>query len=365
MIDSMILKPIEFFSNCTNGSQGSYSKPVKATEDFLPFIRKSLNSGQKEPSQQPVILNKTNEFGQPVQNEQALKQNYRSYIESLKKAFLSRGKPLDQIALNQNDLKELNNFLSYCGFSQENRVNFFKGLVENNKGQKINLSQFFNRLEKFEPSEQNSDLSILSEPAALDISNILHLESILKEFGFSPKEVDHVFNSAKFENGKLDLGKFVIKLKEISSQIEQKKSSDHSLIIDGNDVDPVYKKLEKMDIHLPVKSMGKTGGPIFIEDLIAALEQKTGKSVNAAQLPDEVKAVTAKTAGKVGGTMAEQGNASSMLSLLNPKSAALNSQDKITEKNNILSFLEKNSSGNVQDHAGLKKENILPFSSKE
>ena len=372
MIDPMILKALTFSRNFINNSQGSGLDPIKKTSDFLSFLRESLNPGQKKLFQQPAGFNKINELGQSPQRGKGLKENHRSYIEAFKKAFLSRGKPLEQIVLNQNDLNELNNFLSYCGFSRENRVDFFKGLVENNQGQQINLSEFFNRLEKFEPLEQNSDLSILPEPAALDIPKILHLESILKEFGFSPKEVDHIFNHAKFENGKLDLAKLVMKLKKVRGGMEQakpaeyqgKKSSDHLLISDVKAVDLVSRKLEKMNIHLPANIMGKTGGPISIKDVITALEQKIGKTENTGQLPDEVKAAIANTAGKIGGTIIEQGNASSMLSLIHPKFTATNSKDKITEKNNILSFLQKNSVGNVQDHSGFKKEDILPFSQK-
>ena len=356
MINPMILKMLASSSNCTNGNQTSCSNSVKLTGDFLSFIRKSLNSGQKEPYQQSVILNESNKFVQPGQNGQALKKNYRSYIESFKKAFLSRGKPLDQISLNQNDFIELKNFLSYCGFSRENLINFFNGLVENNNGQKINLSQFFNRLEKFKPSVKDSGLPVFAGPAALDLSNILHLESILKDFGFSPKEVDNIFNYAKLENGKLALGKLVTKLKEVCSGI--KDSADHSLIIDGNDANQVYIYLEKMDIHLPVKKVGKTGDYISINHLITALEQKTEKPVNAGQLPGEVKAAIAKTAGKVGGITAEQGHASYLLSLFKPNLTALNSENKITEKNNILSFLQEDSTSRVQDQAELKKGNI-------
>lgn len=182
------------------------------------------------------------------------------------------------------------------------------------------------------------------EDNSLDISNIPHIESILRAFGFSPKQVDNVFNEAKLENGKLDIAKIIIKLNQISSGIKQKESEPSLkagqksvLTIEGETASKVLKQLGKMDIHLPVEQTDKS---ISIQDLISGLEQKIKKPAAANQLPDNIKAAITQTAAKVGS--AGQNNASAMLPAFDPKMGAQDLKNKATEKNNILAFLQKN-----------------------
>lgn len=199
------------------------------------------------------------------------------------------------------------------------------------------------------------------EDNSLDIPNIPHIESILRAFGFSPKQVDNVFNEAKLENGKLDIAKIIIKLNQISSGIKQKESEQSLkagqksvLTIEGETASKVLKQLGKMDIHLPVEQTDKS---ISIQDLISGLEQKIKKPAAANQLPDNTKAAITQTAANVGS--AGQNNASAMLPSFDPKMGAQDLKNKATEKNNILAFLQKPKTGNAKEQHTLKNDKLL------
>jgi len=340
-MNPIILKIISSPINCQGGNNGRVLKSVKGTGDFFASIQKSLNSAQKKPFHHPT---------RPAQTGSALKKGYKFYIESLRKELLVRGKPLNKISLNKKDLFVLKKFLYHCGFSQESVEKFLQGLAENNPKGEINLSRFFHKLTELEPPEKKS-----YQPVALDISAIPHLESLLRDFGLSPKELDHAFSFARLESGGLDLKKFIIKLKEISNRIKQREPERNQVTIDRDVVCKVLKKLEGMGIHTPAKKMD---GRVSIKDLITALEQMAGGLSKGGLLPADVKASIDQIVEKAAVTAEKEGHASSLLSFSRPGLTALHSdsrpgltalysdqetgKNKAAEKENILSLLKKN-----------------------
>jgi len=268
-ISKIVSLPINHTRDKTEASLTS----VKGTGDFLASIKESMNASQKKTFQEST---------KSVQEGNAFEKRYKFYIESLKKELLAKGKPLNEISLNSKDLFVLKKFLFQCGFSRESVERFFQGLAGSKLNGEINLSDFFHKLEEFELSKKKSE-----QPVVLDISAIPHLESLLRAFGLSPKELDHAFSYARIEGGKLDLKRFIIKLKEISNQINPKDPEKNQLTIDRNMVLQVLKKLEGAEIHMPDKGMGDR---ISIKELITALEQMTGGPCKGGQLPGDVKA---------------------------------------------------------------------------
>ncbi len=369
-MNPIILKIISSPINCQGGNNGRLLKSVKGTGDFFASIQKSLNSAQKKPFHHPA---------RPAQTGPALKKGYKFYIESLRKGLLVRGKPLNKISLNKKDLFVLKKFLYHCGFSQESVERFLQGLTENKLSGEINLSRFFHKLTELEPPEKKS-----YQPVALDISAIPHLESLLRDFGLSPKELDHAFSFARLECGRLDLKKFIIKLKEISNQIKQRDPERNQVTIDRDVVCKVLKKLEGMGIHTPAKKMD---GRVSIKDLITALEQMAGGPGKEGLLPADVKASIDQIVEKVAVTAEKDGLVSSLLSFSKPGLTVLHSdskpgltvlhsdsrprltalhsnkktgKNKAAEKENIPSLLKKN--GAINNENGQKMVKAPPHS---
>ena len=320
MISEIVPSPI----NCPRDNIGGILKSEKGTEDFFASILKSMNPAQKMPFHKPT---------RPVQTGPDLKKGYKFYIESLKKMLLAKGKSLTKISINSKDLSVLKKFLFQCGFSQESVERFFQGLAGNKLSGEINLSEFFHKLEEFEPSVKKSE-----QPVVLDNSAIPHLESLLRDFGLSPKELDHAFSYARLESGKLDLKRFVIKLKEISKQISPRDPEKNQLTIDRNVVLQVLKKLEGTEICIPDKEMGDR---ISIKNLITALEQMTGGPDKGGQLPGNVKASIDQIVKKVAVTADKEG-----LRLTDKNG-------KIVEKESLISVSKEK--GNINAKNGEKK----------
>ena len=252
----------------TNG-KGKPIKSEKGNGDFFSTIRGLMNSVQKKSSHRAA---KTPGAGLP------LRKGYSFYLESLRKGLLAKGKPLHNISLNSEDLLVLKKFLSHCGFSREDVERFLKELLGNNPHREINLSQFFLKIAELGPPKRKIDQPIILEPSAIP-----YIESALRDFGLTPKEIEHALNSARAEGGALDLNRFVIELKRISNRIRESAQ----VTIDQDLTHQISKKLEGIGIQIPDK--GK-GGQISIKDFIAALEQMTGRAGKGNQLPTDVRA---------------------------------------------------------------------------
>jgi len=300
-MNPIILEIVLSPANCQRDNIGSLLKAVKEPGDFFASILKSMNPAQKKTFHKPT---------KPVQAGPALKKGYKFYIESLRKELLSKGRPLNKISLNSKDLSVLKKFLFQCGFSHESVERFFKGLAENKLRGEINVSEFFHKLKEFEPSRKKSE-----QPVVLDISAIPHLESLLRDFGLSPKELDHAFSYARLEGGKLDLKRLVIKLKEISKQVNPGDPEKNQLTIDRNVVLQVLKKLEGTESCIPAKEMGDR---ISIKELI--------------KLPGDVKASIDEIVEKVAVTAEKEGPVYPLLPVSKKKGSinAKNGEKKAT-----------------------------------
>jgi len=336
-MNPMILEIVPSPINCPRDNIGGIIKSTKGTRDFFASMQELLNPAQKKTFHKPT---------KSVQTGPALKKGYKFYIESLKKRLLANGKPLNKISLNSKDLFVLKKFLFQCGFSRESVERFFRGLAGSNPNGEINLSDFFHKLKEFEPSKKKSE-----KPVVLDISAIPHLESLLRDFGLSPKELDHAFSYARLEDGKLDLKRLVAKLKEISRQINPRDPEKNQLTIDRNVVLQVLRKLEGAEIHMPDKGMGDR---ISIKELITELEQMTGGPGKGGQLPGDVKASIDQIVEKVAVTADKEG-----LRLTDKKGKIVEKESPLSvsrEKDNINA---KNVEKKATPHSHSKEARLL------
>jgi hypothetical protein len=338
-MDPMILKIVSLPINCTRDNTEGSLTSVKAPGNFLTSIKQALNPSQKE------SFHESTKF---VREGKAFEKRYKFYIESLRKRLLAEGKPLNKISLNSNDFFVLKNFLSQCGFSRESVERLLQGLAENNPRGEIDLSQFFHKVAELEHPEGKSD-----QPVFLDISAIPYIESLLRDFGLSPKELDHAFNSARLEGGKLDLKKFVIELKEISNQIVQRDPEKNHVTIDRNMFLKVLKKLEGPGIRIPEK---EAGDRISLKDLITALEQITGGEVEGGQLPGNVKTAIDQIVERVAVPAEKEGLAPPLLSFSKLRLNALSSDEKTGKKGKMESLLSASKEkGDINPENGQKK----------
>jgi len=273
--------------NCKIGSKGKALKLGKGNGDLFSTILKSMNLVQKKSFHMP---SKSLKAGSTVK-----KGNYL-YLESLRKALLGKGKPLNKISLNNKDIPVLKKFLCQFGFSQEDAENLLKELLQNNPHGEINLSQFFNKITELAPPKKKIYQPITLEPAAIP-----YIESALRDLGLTPKEVEHVLSGARVEGGGLDLNRFVINLKRISNKgmplqnkvkldqfvkaIEEVvgRSAEFKGLTPENQVKPVHnlahqisKKLAGIEIRMPNKGNSE--------------EQVIGRAAKQNQLPTDVKA---------------------------------------------------------------------------
>ena len=261
----MVSLPLDYKTN----GKGKPIKSGKGNGDFLSTMQGVMNSTQKKSSHRAA---KIPGAGLP------LKKGYHFYLESLRKRLLGKGKPLNQISLNNKDIPVIKKLLYQCGFSQEAAENLLKELVQNNPSKEIKLSQFFNKIaESFPPKKQ------LSQHITLEPSAIPYLESALRYFGLTPKELGYTFEHAKLEGGDVDLNRFIPALKEAGSKT---KGGAHE-IIDRYPAQQIAKNLKEAGLQIPHK---KNGGQISIQDLITALEKITGGSDKENHLPPDVKA---------------------------------------------------------------------------
>ncbi len=349
-MNPVISKIVSLPINCSRDNAEGSMKSVNGPLNFLASIEESLSLSRKMPFHESTEL---------VQEGKDLEKRYKFYIESLRKRLLAKGKPLNKISLNSKDLFVLKKFLSQCGFSKEKVDGLLQELAENNPKGEIDLSLFFRKVAELESSKGKSD-----QPVSLDISAIPYVESLLKDFGLSQKELDNAFSSARLKGGKLDLTKFLIELKKVSGQIKQRDPDKNHLTVDRNIFLKVFKKLEGAGIRIPEK---ETGGRVSLKDLIAALEQITGGEVEGGQLPGDVKTAIDQIVERVAVPAEKEGLASSLLSFSKLRLNALHPNEKAgkkantIEKSNFLSILEKNNKTTENEDilALLKKNSVM------
>lgn len=270
-MNPMILKTASLLNDCKTVHNKNHEK-FKGKGDFLSNILASLNRVQKSPfnGQNQHYLN----------GMSANKKGPRFYLESFRKGLLAQGKPLNNISLNKEDLFLLKKFLLQCGFSEQKTERFLNELKNNNTDAEINLANFFQKIAELDPaerSEKNDKETCMIEPSAIP-----HLESALRNFGLTPKELDNVFSAAKVEGGGLDPKRFAIKLKQITIRLSDKIQT----IKDHDTVKQISNKMEIMGLSLPDKAKA---GKISIEDFITSLEQMSKRQGKENSPPPELK----------------------------------------------------------------------------
>ena len=152
-----------------------------------------------------------------------------------------------------------------------------KDLLENNPRGEINLSRFFQKITELVPPKSKNQHSYLLDPAAIP-----HIELILRNFGMTPRELDRVFSAARIEDGRLDLEKFVVKLRKITTEQSIKTSLTTVQKLDHQLAD----RLKMLGVHIPEQGRN---GQISLKDFISSLEQMVGRPDVEHGLPAEVK----------------------------------------------------------------------------
>jgi flagellar hook-length control protein FliK len=244
----------------------------KGKGDFLSNILASLNQVQKSP------------FNGQDQNYlkgmSADKKGPRFYLESFRKGLLAKGKALDNISLNKEDLFLLKKFLLQCGFSEQKTERFLNELKNNTPDGEINLANFFQKIAELDPAERSEKND--KETCIIESSAIPHLESVLRNFGLTPKEIDNVLSAATVKGGGVDPKIFAIKLKQISSRVWDNIQT----IKDHDTVKQISNKMETMGLNLTDKAKA---GKISIEDFITSLERMSKGQGKENSPPPELK----------------------------------------------------------------------------
>lgn len=205
MTNPMIL---ELVPSLFNGHTSGNANPLKSGEGdghFLTDMQKALCASKNN------AFHKTDRISKL--NTTADNKGSKYYLELLKKELLAQGKPLNKTFLNKDDLPLIQKFLLQCGFSHEKVEQLLKDLKANNPNGKIDLSQILLKMSELEGQKRKED-----QDKILSSSAVPYIESILREFDLTPKELDSVFSKARIKGGGLDFHKFLEKLKEIRNQ---------------------------------------------------------------------------------------------------------------------------------------------------
>ena len=167
-------------------------KSKKNGDHFLSIVENILHSSKPIPLQRYSVT-----YEPRFSNE---KNSSHRYIEALRKRLLEMEKPLSKLTVSRDDLFLFKNFLYHCGFSQEKVERFLNDLMQDNSEKDVNLSQILLKIDTLMPVEKNDNQNAILEPSAVP-----HIESILRTFGLTPKDLGHVFSAAKVENGQIDI----------------------------------------------------------------------------------------------------------------------------------------------------------------
>lgn len=278
-MDTMILELISSSANQKTANHDKGLKSAQGSGDLFSGILESLNTASQKSSHEAQA---PGEAGTSTN-----KDSYHTYLESLRKALLAKGKPLNEINLKDEDLALINKFMRQCGFSQKKVDQFLKELAEKSPGGQINLARFFQEAKELAGLKTKKEQGSFLEPSAVP-----HLESILRNFGLTPQELERVFGAARVADGRLDMGKFVAKLKQVSKHINKEAPDAAAAKIDQQLAD----KLKMLGIHMPAKAKG---GPITLKDFIASLEQMAGGPDGRHKLSPEMQTTIEQISAKV------------------------------------------------------------------
>jgi len=306
-------------------------KPGKGNRHFLSDMLKALHGSKNGAFH---VADKTAKINTTSNNK-----GYESYLESFRKELLAQGKPLNKTFLKENDLPLVKTFLLQCGFSDEKAAQFLKDLKGDDSNGKISLSQIFLKMTELGAPKRKEHQDDTVEPAAVP-----YIESILRDFNLTPKELDSVFSKARGEGGGLDLHKLAAELKEIKGR----RSLENKTVVDQNLSVQISEKMEMIGMSVPAK--GKAG-QISLKDFIASLEQITEKNGKEKKVSPDIKNTLGKILERV--ELSEQKNASTPSSKVSSNYHFTESllKEEIDKKGSHafnekkISSLEKNQSG--------------------
>ncbi|MGA8178920.1 MAG: hypothetical protein WB792_02595, partial [Desulfobacterales bacterium] len=205
MINPVILKFMSSLLNGDSTASANSSTSGDGGQHFLSEMQNALHASSNKSSPATREAMKAN----TASNETG----YQSYLESFKKELLSQGKPLSGVFLKESDFPLIKKFLLQCGFSSEKADKFLKDLKTDSPDGHINLSYFFQKASELVSSKDKAH-----QDKIIGSTAVPYIESILRDFQFTPKETDNVISLARVQGGGLDLNQFVNKLKEISSR---------------------------------------------------------------------------------------------------------------------------------------------------
>ena len=143
----------------------------------------------------------------------------QSSIEGVRRAFLAKGVSLDQVTLDQDDLKKLRLILDQFDFPPEDIDGFFQGIMANYSNREMTLSDFFQDFTQFEADLKNTSPSHKAAPEIifLDKASVPHIELALRDLGVTPETMDSLLPSVIDENGNVNLEKLTHQLKRTQS----------------------------------------------------------------------------------------------------------------------------------------------------
>ncbi|MBU1161613.1 MAG: flagellar hook-length control protein FliK [Proteobacteria bacterium] len=255
-----------------NGKASGNVKPLnsgKGNRHFLSDMIEALNASKKDAfhmDDKPTKINTTSN-----------NKGYKYYLESFKKGLLSQGKPLNKTFLKEKDLPLIKTFLFQCGFSHEKVERFLKDLKANNSNGEFNLSQIFLKITELGTPKRKEQQDETVAPATVP-----YIESVLRDFNLTPKELDGVFSKARIEGGGLDLHKLVEKLKGIKGR----RSLANKTVIDQKLSRQISDKMEMIGMNIPKKG---NADQISLDDFIASLEKITEKVGKEKKVSPDIK----------------------------------------------------------------------------
>jgi hypothetical protein len=268
-MNPMLLKTASSLNDCKTVSKNNHGK-FKTKGDFLSHMLTSLGRGRKtlfKGQHQHQLKGVSSDTKDPA-----------FYLESFRNALLATGKPLDKISLNTEDLPLLKNFLLQSGVSEQKAENILSELKMNTADGEITLANFFQNMGQLNLQEETEKKD--KQTCMIDPSAIPHMESVLRKFGLSPREIGTVFNAAKVDGGGVDPKLVAIKLKEIRNRL----SDNIQTIKDYDTVQQISNKMETIGLNLSDKAKA---GKFSIEDFITSLEQMTkGQGKENGQSPE-------------------------------------------------------------------------------
>jgi len=342
MTNPMILKLMSSLLNDKASGNPQPFKSGKGNGDFLSDMLKALHVSKNGAFQ---MAGKSTEINTTTSNK-----GYKYYLESFKKDLLAHGKSLNNTFIKEKDLPLLKTFLFQCGFSHEKVERFLKDLKSNNSNGEFNLSQTILKITELgEPKRKEK------QDDALSPTTVPYVESILRDFNLTPKELDKVFSKARTDGGGLDIDKLVEKLKEIKGR----RSLENKIFVDQKLSRQISDKMEKIGMNIPEK--GKAD-QISLNDFIASLEQIAEKFGKEKKVSPDMKNTLEKIFERAEVSGQKPASESSVKFSSNYHFTESLLKDEINKKGRYglnekkISSLEKNKSGNNESISSFLKQ---------